>query len=134
MSKKFNVNDIVQERKNELDSSPLFQVPSPPPPMQREPRRTIVLGKGQDDMRRTQIGSPLPSGQKEQNLKKSKITKSKVHGNDGNLEVFKEKPEKYSTLLNVDLIKKIKLFAAEGDLKSYEVLERALTEFFEKHK
>ena len=25
MSKKFNVNDIVNERKNELDSSPLFQ-------------------------------------------------------------------------------------------------------------
>ena len=30
MSKKFNVNDIVNERKNELDSSPLFQAQRPP--------------------------------------------------------------------------------------------------------
>jgi hypothetical protein len=36
MSKKFNVNDIVQERKNELDGSPLFQVQNPPAPVQEE--------------------------------------------------------------------------------------------------
>jgi hypothetical protein len=32
MSKKFNVNAIVNERRNELDSSPLFQTPSTPAP------------------------------------------------------------------------------------------------------
>ena len=34
MRKKFNVNDIVSERKNELDSSALFQAQSPPAPAQ----------------------------------------------------------------------------------------------------
>lgn len=47
---------------------------------------------------------------------------------------IREKPLKYSTLLYANSIKKIKLFAAERDIKDYEVLEIALTEFFQKHK
>ena len=43
---------------------------------------------------------------------------------------FKEKPAKYSTLLDATLIKKIKLFAAEREIKDYEVIELALTEYF----
>jgi hypothetical protein len=44
-----------------------------------------------------------------------------------------DKPEKYSTLLLPNLIRKIKLHAAQQDIKDYEVLEIALTEYFEKH-
>jgi hypothetical protein len=36
MSKKFNVNNIVNERKNELDYSPLFQSKKPTPELKDE--------------------------------------------------------------------------------------------------
>jgi hypothetical protein len=36
MSKKFNVQAIVHERKNELDRSPLFRAPPPTPPAQED--------------------------------------------------------------------------------------------------
>ena len=42
MSKKFNVNTIVNERRNELDSSPLFQIKSPPAPTQDADKSTIT--------------------------------------------------------------------------------------------
>lgn len=42
-----------------------------------------------------------------------------------------EKPMKYSTLIDPGLIKKIKLYAAERELKDYEVIERALIAYFE---
>jgi hypothetical protein len=37
MSKKFNVNNIVNERKNELDYSPLFQSKKPTTELKDEP-------------------------------------------------------------------------------------------------
>jgi hypothetical protein len=43
---------------------------------------------------------------------------------------LKEKPNKYSTPLDAALIKKIKLMAAEKESKEYEVIELALTEYF----
>jgi hypothetical protein len=45
-----------------------------------------------------------------------------------------EKPEKYSTLMKPELTEKIKLYAAQRDIKDYEVIELALTEYFQKHK
>jgi hypothetical protein len=45
-----------------------------------------------------------------------------------------EKPEKYSTLMKPELTKKIKLYAAQRDIKDYAVIELALTEYFQKHK
>jgi hypothetical protein len=36
MSKKFNINDIVNKRKNELDYSPLFQSKKPTPELKGE--------------------------------------------------------------------------------------------------
>jgi hypothetical protein len=36
MSKKFNVNNIVNERKNELDYSPLFQSKKPTPELKKD--------------------------------------------------------------------------------------------------
>ncbi len=44
-----------------------------------------------------------------------------------------EKPEKYSTLLEPSLIKKIKIFSAEREIKDYQVITKALIEYFEKH-
>jgi hypothetical protein len=45
-----------------------------------------------------------------------------------------EKPEKFSTLLHRDFKRKLKVRAAELDVKDYEVLEIALTEYFDKYK
>ena len=48
MSKKFNVNDIVNERRNELDSSPLFQTPTPHAPTQDEASSTLSKKEQED--------------------------------------------------------------------------------------
>jgi len=42
--------------------------------------------------------------------------------------------EKYTTHLLPSTIKAIKVFAAAHDLKDYEVVQVAITEFFERHK
>jgi hypothetical protein len=53
MSKKFDVNAIVEERKNELDSSPLFQTkkpaPSPSPENADENAPGVKGEKAEDD-------------------------------------------------------------------------------------
>jgi hypothetical protein len=69
MSKKFNVNDIVEERKNELDNSALFQVKSPPAPAQ-EPASTRLQDSEPEDTD-ARIPSPLPSGQVSQSAPSS---------------------------------------------------------------
>jgi hypothetical protein len=61
MSKKFNVDAIVHERKNELDNSPLFQTQSPPVPVQDASSSTIPDSKQEDT--RARLPSPLLGGQ-----------------------------------------------------------------------
>jgi hypothetical protein len=65
MSKKFNVNDIVQERKNELDGSPLFQAQSPPASVQEEASSAPLPESEAEDAHAT-IPSPLTTGQGQQ--------------------------------------------------------------------
>jgi hypothetical protein len=43
------------------------------------------------------------------------------------------KPEKYTTHLEPNLVKKIKLYAVERDMKDYEVVTDALLAYFEKN-
>ena len=62
-------------------------------------------------------------------IKKPEIMNSRNHENESPLDT----PVKYSTLIRTQFIKKIKIHAAETDLKDYEVIELALTEFFKKH-
>lgn len=64
--------------------------------------------------------------------KKPEIMDSGNHDTPSPVDNVKEKPAKYSTLLDAALLKKIKLFAAEKKMKDYEVIERALTEYFQK--
>lgn len=64
---------------------------------------------------------------KPENLKSGKPEKTLSSSN--NL----DKPEKYSTLLNPNLVKKIKIHAAELDIKDYQVIELALNEYFKKN-
>ena len=45
-----------------------------------------------------------------------------------------EKPEKYTTMLKVDMIKRIKMYAVQEDIKDYEVVEKALQEYFDRKK
>ena len=61
MSKKFNVKDIVSERRNELDSSPLFQTQSQPAPTQDGASSTLPK-KEQEDTH-AQLPSPLSESQ-----------------------------------------------------------------------
>jgi len=61
MSKKFNVNTIVSERRNELDSSPLFQTPSQPAPAQNAGKSTLPVRK--QEASHTRLPSPLPDSQ-----------------------------------------------------------------------
>ena len=43
---------------------------------------------------------------------------------------FVEKPEKYTTHLEPSLVKQLKLFAVEKDLKDYQVIKNALLLYF----
>ena len=61
MSKKFNVKDIVSERRNELDSSALFQTHSPPAPAQDETSSTLPQMEQADT--HAQLHSPLSENQ-----------------------------------------------------------------------
>jgi hypothetical protein len=45
-----------------------------------------------------------------------------------------EKPEKYTTRLIASMIKQVKVYAAQHEIKDYEVIERALVEYFERNK
>jgi hypothetical protein len=45
-----------------------------------------------------------------------------------------EKVEKYTTYLEPSLVKKIKLAAIEKDMKDYELVKLALTQYFENNK
>src|SRR4051812_39449558 len=44
-----------------------------------------------------------------------------------------EKPEKYTTHLEPSLIKKLKIYATERDMKDYQVVKNALLLYFEKN-
>ena len=73
---------------------------------------------------------PAKADQKlSQNVKKPEIMKTRNHEDGSPIDL----PVKYSTLLRPRFIKKIKINAAETELKDYEVIELALTEFFKKH-
>jgi hypothetical protein len=66
--------------------------------------------------------------------KKPDFMNSRIHEIPLPLDDTNDKPQKYSTLLYVNSIRKIKLFAATRDIKDYEVIELALAAFFEKNK
>jgi hypothetical protein len=68
---------------------------------------------------------------KQQVGKKPEIMKSGNHEKSTPLSTQQEKPEKYSTLLHSDRIKKLKLHATELDMKDYECLEMILDKYFE---
>jgi hypothetical protein len=61
MSKKFNVNTIVNERRNELDSSPLFQTQNPAAPVPDAASST--LPEREQKGRHAQLPSPLVESQ-----------------------------------------------------------------------
>ena len=61
--------------------------------------------------------------------KKPEIMKSRNHEDESPIDT----PVKYSTLIRSQLLKKIKIHAAETDLNDYDVIELALTEFFKNH-
>jgi hypothetical protein len=81
------------------------------------------------------LSSPFgPSPQKERISGNHEILKTRKHEDVPPSTVLADKPQKYSTLLDSNLIKRVKLYATESDIKDYEVLELALTEFCERHK
>jgi hypothetical protein len=44
-----------------------------------------------------------------------------------------EIPEKYTTRLRPSMVRHVKIFAAERDINDYEVVEKALMEYFERN-
>jgi len=45
-----------------------------------------------------------------------------------------EKPEKYTTRLTPSLVKKVRLYAIDKDMKDYEVVSTALNQYLERNK
>jgi chromatin segregation and condensation protein Rec8/ScpA/Scc1 (kleisin family) len=70
-----------------------------------------------------------PKQNPDSDVKKPEIMKSRNHENESSTDL----PVKYSTLMRTHFIKRIKIHATETELKDYEVIELALTEFFKKH-
>jgi hypothetical protein len=66
-------------------------------------------------------------------IKKPEFMKSRKSESPSPRSSQPNKPEKYSTLIDSNLIRKLKVFAVEKDIKDYQVIEFALSEYFEKH-
>ncbi|MGH7204412.1 MAG: hypothetical protein ACREHC_08265 [Candidatus Levyibacteriota bacterium] len=77
---------------------------------------------------------PQPQIEPIEVTKKTEIMKTRKPEMKSPTLATSDKPEKYSTLIEANLIKKIKIFAAEKDIKDYQVIALALTEYFDKNK
>src|SRR3954451_4703968 len=100
---------------NEVEQSAFVQPQKPSPPQPDKP----VANTG---------------NKRERTEKKPEIMNSRIHEIPSPIDVTNDKPQKYSTLLYTNSIRKIKLFAATRDIKDYEVIEVALNVFIEKNK
>src|SRR6266852_3789379 len=81
----------------------------------------------QPETPQTVLPENLKSGKPENLLsRKPEIVETGNHGNPKN--------EKYSTQLQPTLIKQIKQYALEHDVKDYEVIQQAVKEYLEKKK
>jgi hypothetical protein len=102
------------------------------------------LDEKQQELKPPTTPSPIPSSQKEQN-KEVKRPANPQAGKTANPLTRKpasglieldtlEKPEKYTTRLIPSLVKKVRLFAIDKDMKDYEVVSTALNEYLERNK
>jgi len=66
-------------------------------------------------------------------IKNHEVMKTRNHEDKPTPDGLTEKPDKYSTLLDSSLVKKIKIYSAEKEIKDYQVIAQALTEFFERN-
>ncbi len=57
---------------------------------------------------------------------------SRIHETTGEQSAY-SKPEKFSTLLDPTLRRKVQEYAVQHKMKDYKVLELALREYFERH-
>src|SRR4051812_9492375 len=107
--KKLHTEAVVNELEKSTFFHPKKQSPTPLPDTDTS-KKTVRSGKKPDFMN------------------------SRIHEIPSPIEDTNDRPQKYSTLLYVNSIRKIKLFAANRNIKDYEVIELALTAFFEKNK
>jgi hypothetical protein len=78
MSKKFNVNNIVNERKNELDYSPLFQSNKPTPELKDESPAIQPVKENLDSQPviKSSITNPTPQQPAQKASKRSFVRRS----------------------------------------------------------
>jgi hypothetical protein len=85
-----------------------------------------------------QISVPSPTATqptiKPTDLKMSTKPQNHFTKNSDTADLSFEKPEKYTTHLEPSLIKKLKIYATERDMKDYQVVKNALLLYFEKNK
>ena len=107
-------------------AAPQPVIPSPTPTQPLLPKQTQPQIQPQTP--------PQPQKTPNEAVKKPKIMKSRNHDNKSPINNKTVKPEKYSTLLDPCLAKKVRVYAAENEVQKYEVIALALKEFFDKHK
>lgn len=89
------------------------------------PRKPENLKSGNPEPQKSGIREIMKTGKPENIIsRKPEVLKSGIHDNLKN--------EKYSTLMHPTLMKRLKTFAIEHDIKDYEVLQMALTEYLNK--
>lgn len=85
-----------------------------------------------------QLPEPLPSSKAtvisvpKEEVKKTRKIQVRKPAKTVPSDTFEDALEKYSTRIKPSLLRKIKIFAAQNDLRDYEVIERALLFFLEK--
>ena len=96
---------------NQVKVTPPKVVPSPAP---KQPQNKLKVEDKKPDFMKTRKPENHPQG--------------------SSFSTSLNKPEKFSTLIDSRLIKKIKFYAAEKDIKSYQVIDQALSEFFKNNR
>jgi hypothetical protein len=101
--------EIAKKRAEQSKESVIQGSPPPPPekPVVHIPQGKKAVPASQQPHKPTTLSSTLPDA---------------------------EKVEKYTTHLEPSLVKKIKLAAIEKDIKDYEIVRLALTQYFESKK
>jgi hypothetical protein len=101
----------------------------------KPPLKPVVEDKTRTPERSQQEVEEKSAFNSPENLKTGK-PESMISGKPENLKTGNQenlKNEKYSTLLQPVLIKQIKQYALEHDLKDYEVIQQAVKEYLEKN-
>jgi hypothetical protein len=137
MKKHINTAEIMSELEGSVffPSKPQAPIQQEQPPLKEKARKTANPQDGKTERPQTvlpaNLQARLPAYPKEVKPTKPLAVKP---ANPLDRKPVSETVEKYTTRLVPSMVRRIKIYAAQQDMKDYEVVEKALIEYFEKNK